>query len=181
MQSFISLLESDFVPISAFSLKWRWTDPKFAVLPKPTLGQVRPLSESKAKELWNIMPPLLDQTQAYFFATPFESFQSRRTSGDPEAVRQWLFQQLPPTTSDLILSWQPSEAVLTTRNIFCQYWDDFCYPGRDDVTIWSVTDEWAGLYWHEEELYIGKRKPTPFGSWNSAAGPTRNRRGQRRN
>jgi len=39
-----------------------------------------------------------------------------------------------------------------------QYWDDFCYPGSDDVAISPEDDSWLLFYFHEEMFEFGQRR-----------------------
>jgi hypothetical protein len=44
----IELATTDFVSLTEFRLIWRFTDPKYRVLPPEALADVRPLSSSRA-------------------------------------------------------------------------------------------------------------------------------------
>jgi len=37
-------------------------------------------------------------------------------------------------------------------SVFCEYWDDFCYPSSDDVNIFLGNGEFF-LRWHHYEVF----------------------------
>jgi len=43
-------------------------------------------------------------------------------------------------------------AIETTWSIFTEYWDAFCYPSSDDVTVVPVTGSWRLVYYHYEQF-----------------------------
>ena len=45
-------------------------------------------------------------------------------------------------------------AICVSWGVFCQYWDDFCYPASDDVTIWPLSEEWFLIYDHSEKFFF---------------------------
>src|SRR5262249_33656616 len=47
----VNLDASDFQPMDRFSLRWRWTDPRWNELTPERLSRIRPLVASKAKEI----------------------------------------------------------------------------------------------------------------------------------
>jgi hypothetical protein len=72
-------------------------------------------------------------------------------------VQQWLISKVTDMSREVILSWNPALAAVVACETFCRYWDDFCYPGSDDVAIFPQSEEWALLYHHEEYLFFGER------------------------
>jgi hypothetical protein len=156
----IPLADADFVPMKQWRLRWRFTDPKHGVLPAKDLEHIRPLCPAKARLAWNSLLFLLEVKDGTPSLSPayFEKISSIDTSAEPEAVRIWLQSQLPSHVREVLVSWQPDEAVVTTADVFCRHWDDFCYPGSDDVMVWSLHDDWAWFYWHEEQMFAGSRQ-----------------------
>lgn len=154
---FIPLGEADMVPLTSHCLARRWTDPNFNVLPESDVARIRPLSPAKARLVWDTLGQLLDPKGQCLSPALFSEVHSTGAAGDPGEVRKWLSSHLPPRAGDVAVSWQPAEAVVTPAEVFCRYWDEFCYPGSDDVTVWSLNDDWAVLYDHEEHLSFGKR------------------------
>ena len=54
--------------------------------------------------------------------------------------------------------WDSTTAVRTTWKVFADHWDDFCYPGSDDVEVFPLTGEWLLLYHHWEQFEWGRRR-----------------------
>ena len=50
-------------------------------------------------------------------------------------------------------------AICVSWGVFCEYWDDFCYPASDDVAIWSLSQEWFLIYDHSGEVFLRKVRP----------------------
>ncbi len=150
--------EHDYSALESFPLKWRWTDARWNLLPPDVLANIRPISKNKALEV--------DEHSRLFH--PDEGFvqgtfdlvaelQILQVHNDAEYVRDWLRQHIPASEERLIISWDCDNAVVTTVAIFCEYWDDFCYPGSDDVLVSPLHDEWMLFYWHEEVFFFGRR------------------------
>jgi len=45
-------------------------------------------------------------------------------------------------------------AICVSWGVFCEYWDDFCYPASDDVAIWPLSQEWFLIYDHSEKFFF---------------------------
>ncbi len=149
--------DEDYQSLETFGLRWRWDTKHSPQMTPSELSRIRPLTSEKAQELVQESrqfrvahdPMLLPN------ATLFSLIMRLDTSNEtPEIVCQWLELQIPPTTDLVIVSWSPEYAALTERGIFVKFWNDFCYPASDDVTIWPVSKNWVVLYGHEEILYV---------------------------
>ena len=136
-------------------LAWRWTDPKYTVLPDDVLAQMQPIEQQEAERLF--------QQSLHFLATDSPSSREFpdivRHSADVavEAVRHWLREQQPDMSTTVFVSWQQDVALRTTWEVFTAHWDDFCYPASDEVLIWPESGGWALLYHHEQEFQFGRR------------------------
>ena len=152
---------ADFQPIEDFSLIWRWTQQSHIVLPPEVLAAIHPFTAAKAEELRGVA----EQMHKYFDALPdldknkpFEtqdSYDFLDTSGDDiKLVQDWLQTRPVEDDPDVLIVWRffPGCGVLSKWRIFCQYWDDFCYPASDDVAIWPLCGSWAVVYRHFEVL-----------------------------
>jgi hypothetical protein len=139
----ISLELGDVVPIEGFELAWRWTDPKHAVLPGPVLADIRPLSNKKALTF-------ADEALRRALPRPVSEwdFSISAERDDPESVRRRLSELFIRRDCEVIVSWNRELAILTTWGTFIRYWDEFCYPSSDDVTVWSPDAPWALVYRH---------------------------------
>lgn len=146
-----TLGESDFIPLDSFALAWRWTEESHATLPKASLARIRPLAPAKAAEI---------APEATELCVGGDTAIMRAASGDPEPVRAWL-RKLPVESDVMVLaSWDVDTAVETDWATFVTYWDDFCYAGSDDLTVWSPEAAWYLCYDHEEVFRFGRRTPS---------------------
>ena len=139
-----------------FPLNWRWTDKKYCLLSEDEIAQIRPFSPSSAKELWKKSLKLIDSSKE--FSPSPELFESIEVidSNDTDKVTVWLKDKMP--SESIFVSWQPDTAVMTNTDLFIKYWDEFCYPSSDDVTIWPENEAWVINYWHYEKLCYGKSR-----------------------
>ena len=153
--------EVDFTPVSEHPLKWRWTNPKWNLLPAAALAQIRPLTAIKTNQVCQSILPLIGSEQC-LSGEFFEDIKEFNTSGDAEDGRTWLLDHLPPSVTELVVCWVHFDipALVTSAEVFFSYWDDFCYPCSDNVVVWSMNDEWAAFYHDSERLWVGRRRPT---------------------
>lgn len=147
--------EQDYRPLDTFPLKWRWTDARWNILPADALANIRPLVPAKASEV--------DEKTSVF--NPDEGFlpgtyqlidEIESEHNDEQVVRDWLRSYIPNLEGQVIVCWNLDNAVVTKSSIFCYYWDDFCYPASDDVSISPLSGEWLLFYWHEEVFFFGQ-------------------------
>ncbi len=155
----------DVTPIlmEQFSLKWRFTDPRYRVLPPVHLEQVKPLSLDSSRRLWDLTLPLhkdLPFTPGFFRVVESIPLDNAEPTAI-RAVRKWLFARGVPFKTPVYLSYQPDEAIATTWKMVIKYWDDFWYPGSDDLTIVDDSFAWALLFWHESEAFFGDNRNRP--------------------
>jgi len=139
--------------IDEFPLKWRWTEKKYCLLSEEELSQITPLASLSAKEVWETSLTFTsdrnDFSPNYNLFTKIESIDATNVVG----VRQWLKGKIP--NCEIIVSWQPSIAVLTNAELFIKYWDEFCYASSDDVSIWQKNESWVIHYHHDEVFWYG--------------------------
>lgn len=138
-----------------FPLVWRWTDEKYAVLPPDVLSRIEPHTSALAHELFQQSLSFhgSDGLSEHIF-----SLKRMETSGvEPERVTDWLLTCHEDKETCVFLSWQPNTAVSTSWEIFARYWDAFCYPASDDLSVWSEAHSWVLLYHHEELMQFGER------------------------
>lgn len=147
----ITLSESDFVSLDAFPFAWRWTQEGHASFPAATLARIRPLAPDRAGAI---------APEATELCVGGDTATMRSAAGDPERVRAWLA-TLPVKPETAILAfWDVETAVVTDWQTFVTYWDDFCYPASDDVTVWNPRGVWYLCYDHEEVFRFGRRSPS---------------------
>jgi hypothetical protein len=174
----IALGPDDVRPLDTFRLRWRWTDPQWALLPAAALAQIQPLTEAKARELWDRTVGRLSASSALVaiarqFAPalpaahpPFSSLSRIEAAAPPPAVvARQLATLAPLSAAPVVVVWQPTDAVAVTWEVFCAYWNTFCYPASDDASILPLDERWC-LEWHHDEYFLfGRLQP-------AAGGPT---------
>jgi len=127
--------------IQDFPLAWRWTQPSHSVLPPEALTDIRPLSAAESAGLGTAAP------------SGRKSAVSHAASDiDTEEVSRWLRRVQPDLHARVYVRWTKELAVETSWDIFAEYWDDFCYPSSDDVTIVPVVGAWQLIYQHYEQF-----------------------------
>lgn len=144
------------IPMNAFGRNWRFTDPKYDVLPDHHLDQLKPLDTEAARFLFDyILTSGLHQDQ------PFKKGFFRRIDhilmgeGNQAEVKKWLYQRGLPFQKQVYLSWDPTDAMLVPWKLFIKYYDSFFYPSSDDLTVFDQGLEWTLLMMHYEVVYFG--------------------------
>lgn len=154
----LTIADDTFADLATFSLRWRWTSERHAMLPPEELERVRPLRDeavaSLMRRVWEECRVVDDG--ACDSATFAIAERVRTDRGD---VRRWLADRLPPDRTPLLVCWWCKPlAVLTDSDIFIRHWDTFCYPSSDDVMILPLDVVWALRYDHEEEFVFAQRR-----------------------
>jgi len=88
----------------------------------------------------------------------FEHIEQVDASGEVEEIQRWLFTCSSDSNQTVIVSWDNNLAALVKWKVFCEFWDDFCYPSSDDVAIFPLSEEWMLFYSHSECFDFGKRQ-----------------------
>ena len=102
--------------IEEFPLAWRWVSSSRAKLPKEILSELHPLSLEAAFKLATTTPNNFPPG-----ATRCDS------SGSNTAICEWL-KQLAIPAQRITVVWDQETALSLPWSVFCEYWDDFCYP-----------------------------------------------------
>ena len=144
------------VPMEDFSLRWRFTDPKYFMLPPVELEQIEPLDALSARRLfelrsrWRPMPSL-------HIAWPHVASTAIKGYGADEVarVREWLFQRNVTPKQQVYASWSSHEAAMTRWEIVATYWNAFWYPSSDDLVVFDASLTWALFLSHEEQAFFG--------------------------
>jgi predicted nucleotidyltransferase len=149
--------EQDYQPLNTFPLAWRWTDPRYNVLPPDVLSDIRPLTVGKARVYAAYWPLESHRSEADgLMPLGYRLVDRIETSrADAEDVRNWLAARIAERAAPVITFWGPDEAAETTAGIFCRYWDHFCRS--EDVDILPLHGDWVLVHWHEDYFFFGKR------------------------
>ncbi len=152
------------VPMDQFSLKWRFTDPRYDVLPLIHLAQVKPLAPADAQRLWDLILQAGIHRAVPFSDGYFRSVVGTRIGdshgdeGEDRRVRKWLYQRGVAFRRRVWLSYQPDCAIEATWKILIKYWTAFYYPISDDLTVIDGSFDWALLFHHEAEVFFGSSR-----------------------
>ena len=148
------------VPMDQFPLKWRFTDPRYDVLPPIHLAEVKPLAPAEARRLWDLILQADLHRAVPFTEGYFRSVVSTRIGDahgndvEDRRVRKWLYQRGIPFRQRVWLSYEPEWAIETTWKLLVKYWTAFYYPISDDLTVIDGAFTWALLFYHEEEVFF---------------------------
>lgn len=126
--------------IENFPLAWRWTQESHTKFPDSILKVIVPLSE---KEALNYHNSINKDTASNYIEFKTEEKYSE--------TKDWL-KSLNIQSQKVTISWAPELAISVPWDIFCEHWDDFCYPSSDDADIFLETGQFF-LRWKHDELF----------------------------
>ncbi len=104
-------------------------------MPADDLEKIKPLSTSSAEYIYSSQPVLSGKPQILECKEPPIGFLKSNLGHGA-----------------IYIVWSPKLAVETTTDIFIKYFDDFCYPSSDDISIWPASNSWLLQYHHYEAL-----------------------------
>lgn len=141
------------IPIAEHSLDWRFT-----AIQKDHLSQIKPLDNNASKFLSDYIIGTGLHQDIPFKNGFFKGVDSIKIQDvKKEEVGKWLFDLDFPINDEIFLSWSPTEAMIVPWKLLIQYFDDFYYLVSDDLTVFDQTLNWSLLFFHEGEIYYGKK------------------------
>jgi hypothetical protein len=148
------LSPADRRPLDDFPLLYRWTRPEHQVLPAEALASIIPLSVQRASELAPDAAARCTQRRvAEWQLTISAEWDS------PESVRDRLGELLVSPSTQVVVSWDQTTAVVMPWRTFVGYWEAFCYPSSDDVSVWEPGAAWTLCYRHFQVIEFGRTPP----------------------
>ena len=144
------------MPMGLFSLKWRFTDPNYNVLPKDKLLRIVPLKEEVASKMYQHLMPFLKNFQ--LDNHQFRDIAELNDVHKSDLTQGWLLKKVSNKKEKIAVLWDKENCVLVDSEVFCKYWDDFCYEGSDDVAVSPLSGEWLMYYFHGDQFQFGYRK-----------------------
>jgi hypothetical protein len=148
----VEFCETDFVPLTGFSQRWRFADALYGQVSPDLERRIRPLAVGRAAE---VGAKALARDPApngrHIDGVEF------RAEAEPSGVRAWLRSLPVDPASNVVVSWDAQTAVVTDWEVFVAHWDDFCHASSDDVTIWAPEASWTLGYWHHEVFTFSSR------------------------
>ena len=143
-----------FTLIEEFPLFWRWNSSTHTQLPEAVLRQIRPLPVPRAAELDHDFRRFLSGQN---LGGPSLGSVFRIEATDPAKTSKRLASAVGSFSGDVVVSWSAELAVVVPWALFLSYWDDFCYPSSDDVTVVPIEEQWVLLYHHDEAFEFAER------------------------
>lgn len=146
------------ITLNEFPLKWRWTDEKYQNFTQEQLNLIQPLESQSAKIIHNIATSFLSEKENNNMVPNENIFKNIDfiNANDFEQTKIWLKNKI--DYSKIFISWSEEIAIITDSQLFLDYWDDFCYPSSDDVSIWTENENFIINYSHSDIFWYGKRK-----------------------
>ena len=144
--------------MDGYPFAWRWTGEKHADIAEKMLSRIRPLNDSRARDVWDHALRLQGENYQERFEETDELDVDRRGAGEPDdIVSTWLKSVLPDTSGPVFISWTERMAVQTELGVFIRHWDTFCYP-VEDVVIWPQNESWVLLFDYKQRFYFAAAK-----------------------
>lgn len=142
-------MDLEFVSLQEFRLKWRFSGPKYNKLPSEVLSKIRPLCERSSSQIAEVAKRLQVKIKTLGMCDNIRV----NSDHDRTEIKAWLLERLPITKDEVFVSWDLKTGIITNWGLFCDYWDDFWYPG-DDLVIWSSDEDWTIYFSHEEVVFF---------------------------
>jgi hypothetical protein len=70
------------------------------------------------------------------------------------SVKETLLEWVPEAGQDVIVLWDERVGAVAPWGMFCDYWNDFCYPASDDNFIVPFAGSWFSWYDHEDRFLV---------------------------
>lgn len=145
------------IPMEEFSMKWRFTEEKYDLLPEQHLEQIKPLDNEASQFLWDYISNSNLHNDIPFKKDFFRTIDKARVlNGNEKEIKKWLYQRGLPFDKYVFLSYQPTDAIIVPWKVLIKYFDSFHYS--DDLTVIDQSLTWALLFYHEGEIYFGTNK-----------------------
>jgi hypothetical protein len=134
---------TDFIHLGDCPLAWRWER-----IPGTARLAIRPLREDVSERLRPLAVRLdpghgPDVVEIDAATSPATVSTALRALGVPSEAE--------------VVAWWPWGAVVVPWHVFAEYWDDFCYPSSDDLTVWPSDQQWSLGYDHDERFRFRRR------------------------
>ncbi len=150
---------NEIIQFKDFELSWRWDDVHNPNIPIEDKSQIKPLGILESKRINKVITYYESESNLLNLFEPTDWF---RASSETKSTIEKFSNNFRILTQgyneNIFISWNRSTCVYTTKEIFIKYWDDFCYPGSDDITIISELTNWVYFYNHIEVGKFWKRK-----------------------
>ena len=120
---------------------WRFNDERYNLLPPADFALLSPLSTEEARAIWqDIFKDGLATVVWINAKSGWQCTRTNRVDTDLYDTGAQVLDGYAIADQEVIFFWTRAVAVRTRWSIFRKYWDDFCYPSSDDVSIWPLSE-----------------------------------------
>jgi len=147
------------IPLSEFSLGWRWDknhNPEFTL---NLLDQIIAFTDTESRRLNKVIDYFeMEGNLVDGFEDKGWIMASSESDKHILDFRESFYSMTKGFDENLLVSWDRTTCVYTQKDTFAGYWDDFCFPSSDDITIVSELTNWILFYKHFETAQFWVRK-----------------------
>ncbi len=152
-------LNKHIIPMTEFTLKWRFTEEKYDLLPEQHISELKPLDKTGAEFLADYLDNCLIHSNEPFKNGFFRNLDEIEIlENNEKKITKWLYQRAIPFDKKVYLSWDGQNGMITKWKFVVKYWDSIFYGGSDDLTVFDQSLEWAILFAHYDKIFFGTNK-----------------------
>ena len=152
-------LNKHIIPMTEFTLKWRFTEKEYDCLPEQHLNELKPLDKVGAEFLANFLSDCKVHNELPFKNGIFRNLDKVKILENKEKeITKWLYQRAIPFDKEVFLSWNGNNGMITKWKFVVKYWNSIFYGGADDLTVFDKSLEWTLFFFHEDEIHFGTNK-----------------------
>jgi hypothetical protein len=152
-------IDRHIIPMDDFSIKWRFTEEKYDMLPDEHLQEIKPFDSKASLFLHDFIMKTTLHDQIPFKKNFFKTIDTiYRTDDNEPEIKKWLYHRGLSFDKTVYLTWDPQTSLKTKWKYVVKYWDSFFYSSSDDLTVFDESLNWALLFTHHDDLYWGTNK-----------------------
>jgi hypothetical protein len=139
------------IPFEQFELNWRWNVKHNPKISDEEKSMIIPLKTEEAQKVNKIIDYFENENN---LIKKYKDTDWFTVSADSKVLKEKFISKVKAETNNfdenIYITWNRKTCVYTTKKIFLNLWDDFCYPSSDDVTVISEKTNWILIYHHNE-------------------------------
>lgn len=120
------------------------------------LNKVNVFNESFEKIIWSKLKSENFLLEYSLNNDKFEHFETIKFVGNSDSVTKSLKEFSLPNKKIALTWFAEQHTLLTDWKTFTHYWDDFFYPGSDDLIVFDESWNWILYFSHFETLQLGQ-------------------------
>ncbi|XLS27642.1 hypothetical protein ACJD0Z_10585 [Flavobacteriaceae bacterium M23B6Z8] len=145
--------------MTEFTLKWRFTEENYDLLPEQHIAELKPLDKTGAEFLADYLDKCWIHSNEPFKNGLFRNLNEIEIlENNEKKITTWLYQRAIPFDKEVYLSWDAQNGMITKWKFIVKYWDSIFYSGSDDLTVFEQSLEWAILFAHYDKIFFGTNK-----------------------